>query len=226
MPKNAKAYSDQFPPATLIEVAWEVCNQVGGIYTVIRSKVPAVVANKSGPYCMVGPFLSQQIMAEIEPLDDASDAFGLAVQHLRDQGIEAYYAEWLITGRPRVVLLNPKSITPERLKTIKYHLWKDSGIGTPEDHSLINQVVSFSYLTSLFLETYSKFAGNDQPIIAHFHEWMAGLPILEIKKKKLPIKTVFTTHATQLGRHLAINSPQFYSHLPFLSGRKKRKNSG
>ncbi len=52
-------------------------------------------------------------------------------------------------------------------------------------------------------------------MIAHFHEWMAGLPILDIKKDKLPIKTVFTTHATQLGRHLAINSPLFYAHLPF-----------
>lgn len=166
---------------------------------------------------MVGPYLSSNVLAEIEPLDDASDAFGLAVQHLRDQGIEAYYAEWLITGRPRVVLLNPKSVNAEQLRTIKYLLWKESGIGTPEDHALVNQVVAFAYLTSLFLETYSKFAGDDQPLVAHFHEWMAGLPILDIKKKKLPIRTIFTTHATQLGRHLAINSPQFYAHLPFFN---------
>ncbi|QOI97240.1 MAG: glycosyltransferase [Flammeovirgaceae bacterium] len=224
MPKKIKpANPNQFPPATLIEVAWEVCNQVGGIYTVIRSKVPAVMANKSGAYCMVGPFLSQNVLAEIEPLDDASDAFGLAVQHLRDQGIEAYYAEWLITGRPRVVLLNPKSISAEQLRTIKYLLWKESGIGTPEDHALVNQVVAFAYLTSLFLETYSTFAGDEQPLIAHFHEWMAGLPILDIKKKKLPIKTIFTTHATQLGRHLAINSPQFYAHLPFFNWEEEAK---
>ncbi|MFN3840017.1 MAG: glycosyltransferase [Cyclobacteriaceae bacterium] len=223
MPKKGKQRSNQFPEATLIEISWEVCNQVGGIYTVIRSKVPAVMANKSGPYCMVGPYLSQQIMAEIELLDDASDAFGLAVQHLRDQGIEAYYAEWLITGRPRVVLLNPKSVEQEQLRTIKYLLWKDYGIGTPEDHALINQVVAFAHLTSLFLETYSKFADKDQPVIAHFHEWMAGLPILNIKKKNLPIKTVFTTHATQLGRHLAINSPQFYSHLPFFDWEAEAK---
>ena len=136
MPKKVKQKSNRFPVSTLIEVAWEVCNQIGGIYTVIRSKVPAVMANKSGPYCMVGPFISPQIMAEIELLEDASDAFGLAVQHLREQGIDAYYAEWLITGRPRVVLLNPKSVDQEQLRTIKYLLWKESGIGTPEDHAL------------------------------------------------------------------------------------------
>jgi glycogen(starch) synthase len=52
-------------------------------------------------------------------------------------------------------------------------------------------------------------------VIGHFHEWMAGLPILDIKREAQPIKTIFTTHATQLGRHLAINSPLFYAHLPF-----------
>ncbi len=55
---------------------------------------------------------------------------------------------------------------------------------------------------------------------------MAGLPILDIKKDKLPIKTVFTTHATQLGRHLAINSPLFYAHLPFFKHEDEAKKFG
>ncbi len=215
MSKKKSVETNDFPKATLLEVAWEVCNQVGGIYTVIRSKVPAMMKHKSGSYCLVGPYLSKNILAEIEPYEDSSDAFGLTIQHLRDQGIEAYYAEWLITGRPKVVLLNPDSLSPEKLKLAKYSLWKDHGIATPEDHTLINRVVAFSYLTSLFIETFIQFADKDHPVIAHFHEWMAGLPVMDIKKRQLPVKTIFTTHATQLGRHLAINSPQFYSHLPF-----------
>jgi glycogen synthase len=215
MSKKKSVETNDFPKATLLEVAWEVCNQVGGIYTVIRSKVPAMMKHKSGSYCLVGPYLSKNILAEIEPYEDSSDAFGLTIQHLRDQGIEAYYAEWLITGRPKVVLLNPDSLSLEKLKLAKYTLWKDHGIATPEEHTLINRVVAFSYLTSLFIETFIQFADKDHPVIAHFHEWMAGLPIMDIKKKQLSVKTIFTTHATQLGRHLAINSPQFYSHLPF-----------
>jgi len=215
MPKKKHVETNDFPKATLLEVAWEVCNQVGGIYTVIRSKVPAVMKHKAGSYCLIGPYVSKNILAEIEPFEDSSDAFGLTIQHLRDQGIEAYYAEWLITGRPKVVLLNPDSLSPEKLKQVKYTLWKDHAISTPDDHALVNRVVAFGYLTSLFIETFIQFAEKDHPVIAHFHEWMAGLPILDIKKKQLPVKTIFTTHATQLGRHLAINSPQFYSHLPF-----------
>src|SRR6059058_4719246 len=55
-----------FPDSLLIEVAWEVCNQVGGIYTVIRSKAPAMMKNHSGNFCMVGPYVSKHIQAEIE----------------------------------------------------------------------------------------------------------------------------------------------------------------
>ena len=53
-----------------------ICNQVGGIYTVIRSKAPCMVENATGPYCMIGPYLSRNIQAELEPLDDSQDIFG------------------------------------------------------------------------------------------------------------------------------------------------------
>lgn len=217
---------NRFPSATIIEVSWEVCNQLGGIYTVIRSKVPAVMRHKTGAYYMVGPYMSQQIMAEIDLLEDASDAAGLAVQKMREEGIEAYYAEWLITGRPRVVLLNPASVKVEQLNVIKYLLWKDFGIETPPDNTLINQVISFAHLTTRFLELFMTLAEKDVPVIGHFHEWMSGLPIIYLKKRKVPIRTVFTTHATQLGRHLAINSPQFYDHLAFFDWQNEAPKFG
>ncbi len=198
----------------LIEVAWEVCNQVGGIYTVIRSKAPAMIQNWSGHFCMIGPYLNKNILAELEPLDDAADIFGLAAANLRKRGYEVIYAEWLITGKPRVVLLNPNAVEEKALNVVKYLLWKNHQISTPEKNPLIDQVIGFAYLTKLFIDELVRI-NNDYKLIAHFHEWMAGLPILDIRKEQLPVKTIFTTHATQLGRHLAINSPLFYAHLPF-----------
>lgn len=199
----------------LIEVAWEVCNQVGGIYTVIRSKAPAMTRNHSGHYCMVGPYLNKNILAELEPLDDTADVFGLAAANLRKRGYEVMYADWLITGKPRVILLNPNVVEEKVRNVIKYLLWKNHAISTPDKHALIDQVIGFAYLTKLFVDELVKIAGSDYKLIAHFHEWMAGLPILDIKREELPVRTIFTTHATQLGRHLAINSPLFYAHLPF-----------
>lgn len=216
---------DRFPTCTLLEIAWEVCNQVGGIYTVIRSKIPAMMASRSGEYCLIGPYTSRHIMAELELLDETQDAIGLAVQHLREQGVEIYYAQWLVTGRPKVVLINPET-EPKLLDTYKFVLWKDHGIETPGNNRLINQVVAFGYKVSLFLETFRKFEAKETPVVAHFHEWMAGLPILEIRKKKIAVTTVFTTHATQLGRHLAINSPEFYAHLPFFKWQDEARKFG
>ncbi|TXH26875.1 MAG: glycosyltransferase [Cyclobacteriaceae bacterium] len=203
------------PNHLLIEVAWEVCNQVGGIYTVIRSKAPAMTRNHSGHYCMIGPYLNKNILAELEPLEDTADVFGLAAANLRKRGYEVIYADWLITGKPRVVLFNPNVVEEKVRNVIKYLLWKNHSISTPEKNDLVDQVIGFAYLTKLFVDELVKIAGNDYRLLAHFHEWMAGLPILDIKREELPVRTIFTTHATQLGRHLAINSPLFYAHLPF-----------
>lgn len=226
MSKRSKAVSTDFLEGFLVEVAWEVCNQVGGIYTVIRSKAPAMVKHWGTSYCMVGPFLNKNILAELEPLNYTVDIFGQAAANLRSKGYDVVYAEWLVTGRPRVVLLNPKVIEEKTMSVVKYLLWKNYAINIAADNNLINQVVAFSYLTKLFFEELVSLAENGKSIIGHFHEWMAGLPILEIKRERMPIKTVFTTHATQLGRHLAINSPLFYAHLPFFKWEEEAKKFG
>src|SRR5271154_4136199 len=170
----------------LIEVAWEVCNQVGGIYTVIRSKAPAMMKNHSGNFCMVGPYVNKNIQAEIEPLADLEDIFGQVAANLRKKGYDVMYAEWLITGKPRVVLLNPL-IEEKALSVVKYLLWKNHSIATPTGNALIDQVIAFAFLTKIFFDELIKLRG-DQPVIAHFHEWMASLPILDIEREKMPIK--------------------------------------
>jgi glycogen(starch) synthase len=180
----------------------------------------------AGHYCMVGPYVSKGIQAELEIIDPPSDIFGLAAANLRKRGYDVADAVWLITGKPRVVLLNPNAVEEKALNVVKYLLWKNHSISIPGDNALVNQVVAFGYLTRLFYEEVLKLIAPDQPVIGHFHEWMAGLPILDIKKDNLPVKTVFTTHATQLGRHLAINSPLFYAHLPFFKHDEEAKKFG
>ena len=131
MPKRSLASTSISQNTFLIEVAWEVCNQVGGIYTVIRSKTPAMMETWSGRFCMVGPYVNKQIQAELEPLEDAADIFGLAADSLRKKGYDVVYAEWLITGKPRVVLLNPNAIEEKAMSVIKYLLWKNHNIRKP-----------------------------------------------------------------------------------------------
>jgi glycogen(starch) synthase len=225
MAKRTLQQNNDFPPAYLMEISWEVCNQVGGIYTVIRSKAPAMVEHAHGQYCMIGPYITRNINAELETLNDSQDVFGLAAAALRKKGYDVNYAQWLITGRPHVVLLNPV-IEAQALNVVKYLLWKNHGVAIPHNNKAMDQIIAFNYLTKLFIDELVKITGQDLPIIAHFHEWMAGLPILDIKREKMPVKTIFTTHATQLGRHLAINSPLFYAHLPFFKWEDEAKKFG
>ena len=180
----------------------------------------------AGRYCLVGPYLSKNINAELEFRDDVQDIFGQAAAILRKRGYHIHYAEWLVTGKPRVILINPNVIEGQALHVVKYLLWKNHGISTENQNPLIDQVVAFGYLTKMFLDEVVKLAGEDFSVIAHFHEWMASLPIMDLKREASPVKTVFTTHATQLGRHLAINSPFFYAHLPFFQWQEEARKFG
>ena len=76
-------------PRLLIEIAWEVCNQVGGIYTVIRSKVPAMVERWGDDYFLLGPYFPEKALAEFEPIDDLDDSpLGRVVKQLREAGMD------------------------------------------------------------------------------------------------------------------------------------------
>ncbi|MEL7001461.1 MAG: glycosyltransferase [Bacteroidota bacterium] len=199
--------------AYLIETAWEVCNQVGGIYTVIRSKVPAMMSQWKDRYCLIGPLAGQDINAEFDPIDDLTDSLGQAVAEMRNEGWEVKYGTWLVTGRPKVVLLDIAQIM-DRIPELKGKLYNEFGIAMHDDE-LQENVLSFAALSEIFLRHFIKKVDTKKyKVITHFHEWMASIPILSIKKDKLPIKTVFTTHATAIGRYLAMNDPDFYSNLP------------
>jgi glycogen(starch) synthase len=194
----------------IIECAWEVCNQVGGIYTVIRSKVPAAVELWGDNYCLLGPLENKDIAAEFDQIHNLSDPIGRTVEKMRNMGYEVWYGRWLVTGRPKAVLLNPQNVF-NRLDTLHRHLKMDLGIDPNPEDQLLEKMVLWADLNRTFFTLLSKeVVKGKRKIVGHFHEWMAGLPILDIKREKLPVSTVFTTHATMLGRYLAGNDGQFY----------------
>jgi glycogen synthase len=215
--KQTKSSDTSFnlPDAYLFEIAWEVCNQVGGIYTVIRSKVPAII-NSWGKdnYFLIGPYFEDQAAAHFDPATDFSTPVGKAVLKMQERGFEVYYGQWIISGRPNVVLFNPYSVY-DKLGEIKHYIWQDYHIAIPGYDELIDKVAAFSFQIKEFLRYLCHSGFCSKRVVAHFHEWMVGLPIPGIRKENLDIKTVFTTHATLLGRYLAMNDNRFYDHLAF-----------
>lgn len=199
----------------LFEVAWEVCNQVGGIYTVIRSKVPAMVDQWGDEYVCLGPYFPQRALTEYEPItsDDGSGLYQV-VQKMREEGLVVEYGYWLITGKPRVVLFDIRSMMP-RLDAIKYGLWERHQISTVNIEDLVNQTLCFGEMVRMFLTYYAQDYARKFDITAHFHEWMASSGLPDLRRDDVRVATVFTTHATMLGRYIASNERDFYHKLPF-----------
>jgi len=115
----ARKRKKQLDNTILTEVAWEVCNQVGGIYTVIRSKVPVMIDKWNDNYLLLGPYVHQNVSSDFEPAPKDTSNISKAVEILRERGMEIHYGRWLVSGRPKTILFNPYSVMNE-LGNIKY----------------------------------------------------------------------------------------------------------
>ena len=203
----------------LLEIAWEVCNQVGGIYTVLRSKVPSMTKRWGPRYCLVGPYNPHTAEVELEP-SPLVGPVGQAVEQLREMGYRVHFGRWLVSGRPLAVLLDLGSVAGF-LNELKYRIWEDHGI-SPGDEPIMNDAVAFGEMCRALL---CAVAGTEprRRVVAHFHEWQAGLAIPMLRKEQWRGSLVFTTHATLVGRYLAMGNTGFYDHLPFLDGDEEAK---
>lgn len=210
----------------LIEVAWEACNQVGGIYTVIRTKVPSMVEKWGDDYLLLGPYFTQTAAAEFEPLTITdSTPIERTIQWMRKEGYDVHFGNWLITGKPKIVLFDIKSIYAN-VDTIKGRIWQDHKISTLGAEDLVSQTVALGELIRIFLTQFAIEVNNKKDIVVHFHEWMASTCLPDLKKSKVKISTVFTTHATMLGRYLAGNIPNFYDVIDSFDWAKEAKHYG
>lgn len=194
----------------LVEVAWETCNQVGGIYTVIRTKVPSMVEKWGEDYLLLGPHFPQTAAAEFEALPVSEDTpVERAILAMRAKGLQVHYGNWLITGKPKIVLFDIASMY-EQVDEIKGRIWDNHKISTLGVEELVNQTIALGELIRIFLSHLASENKAKKDIVVHFHEWMASTCLPDLKKDKVKISTVFTTHATMLGRYLAGNVPNFY----------------
>lgn len=222
LPKNKATRKTK----ALFEIAWEVCNQVGGIYTVIRTKVPAMVEKWGENYFLLGPYFAQTAGSEFEEIleDDGSPLYA-SVQYMRTLGYEVHYGHWLVTGKPKIVLFEINSII-EQVNDIKADLWKYHKINTLDCEDLVNKVVAFGELAHIFLKHCVQENADSYNFLAHFHEWMASTALIELRREKVKIGTVFTTHATMLGRYLAGNVKDFYDKLHLFNWQKQAIHYG
>ncbi|KAJ5451619.1 Glycogen synthase [Penicillium cf. griseofulvum] len=197
----------------LFEVATEVANRVGGIYSVLKSKAPVTTAEYGERYTLIGPLNRASAAVEVEELTPTNPAMRETIQSMKERGIEMVYGRWLIEGAPRVLLIDT-STGYKWLDEWKGDLWTTSAIPSPAGDNETNEAIVFGYLVAWFLGEYIAH-DRRRAVIAHFHEWLAGVALPLTKKRHMDLTTVFTTHATLLGRYLCAGSVDFYNNLQY-----------
>lgn len=134
----------------LFECAWEVANKVGGIYTVIKTKVPVTVSEYGDRYCLIGPLSYKTAPMEVEAQEPTDPALAATLESMKAQGVKCLYGRWLIEGAPQVLLFDTGS-QYSRLDEWKGDLWNLAGIPSPPHDHETNETIVFGYLVAWFL---------------------------------------------------------------------------
>ena len=181
----------------LFEISWEVCNKVGGIYTVIKSKTADVKAI-FGKYFAVGPYFPEKHASEFVE-EKAPEEFLKAFESVKKEGIECHYGKWLTDVDIDAVLIDFSRFA-SRKNDIKEELWNNFKVDSLyTSYFDFDEPVIWAYAAGRLVEELSR----EKKVIAHCHEWLAGAALLYLKSRKAKAATVFTTHATVLGRSLS-----------------------
>ncbi|KAK4997487.1 glycogen synthase isoform 1 [Elasticomyces elasticus] len=179
----------------LFEIATEVANRVGGIYSVLKSKAQVTTAEYGSSYTLLGPLNRASAAVEVEQIEPKDPAMVETIKSMNERGIKTLYGRWLIDGAPRVLLFDTGT-GYYKLDEWKADLWATAGIPSPVDDHETNEAIVFGYLIAWFLG-----------------EARVALPLC--KKRRIDVTTIFTTHATLLGRYLCAGSVDFYNNLQY-----------
>ncbi|MBW2970659.1 glycogen/starch synthase, partial [Candidatus Woesearchaeota archaeon] len=192
----------------LFEVSWEICNKVGGIHTVVKSKVHPILNYYGEKYFVIGPYFVDKASDEFQellPPPQLKEIF----KTLSQEGIYCHYGTWIVPGEPKAILVDYSNYQKEGNR-IKGELWQNFQIDSLNSsfHDF-DQPIIWAYAVGRLLQLIVEFGGAK--VVAQFHEWLSGAALLYLKSRNVRIATVFTTHATMLGRTMTGNNLELYS---------------
>ncbi|CAL4209449.1 unnamed protein product [Meganyctiphanes norvegica] len=201
----------------VFEISHEAANKVGGIYQVIRSKCGASVEELGDQYVLLGPYKEASARTEVELAEFAYDSpLTATISKLRAKGWKVHPGRWLVDGNPQIILFDIGSASPS-LNDYKRELYENTKIGIPQNDVECNDAVIFGFMTAEYIKTFRNILEEEEEekplVVAHFHEWLAGIGLVQLRLQNINVATVFTTHATLLGRFLCAGSVDFYNSL-------------
>jgi len=199
-------------PDYIFETGWEVCNKVGGIYTVIMTKALTLANEFKDNYILIGPDVLKGTTQNTEFLEDKFLYKSWREKALKE-GLRIKVGRWNIPGKPILILVDFTPYFSEK-DSVFTHLWEQYKLDSLSGGWDYVEPALFGYASGKVIESFYLFnLSHHDRIVAHFHEWTSGTGVLYLKEHVPQIGTMFTTHATVLGRTIAANGLPLYKNL-------------
>ena len=198
-------------PDYIFESSWEVCNKVGGIYTVLSTRANTLQQEMQDKVFFIGP----DVWHENACPYFKEDAKLLAdwKKTATEEGLKVKVGRWTIPGNPIAILVDFQKYY-EKKNEIYGWLWENYQVDSLHAYGDYDEASMFSYAAGLVVESYYNFAlTKKDKVIYHANEWMTGLGLLYVNNKLPQVGTIFTTHATSIGRSIAGNMKPLYDYL-------------
>jgi len=209
----------------LLETSWEVCNKIGGIYTVLSTKAATLQKNHKDKTIFIGPDIWSEENASPYFIESHTILRKWLLETRLPEGVGVRVGRWNIPGKPIVVLVKFDGMY--RVKDQFYgRMWQLYGVDSLHAYGDYDEACAFSHAAGIVAESIIDFyirhkmlADPDCPrIISHYDEWTTGMGLLYIKANRPQVATVFTTHATSIGRSICCNGKPLYDQLDNYDG--------
>ena len=207
---------DLLLPEYLFEISWEVCNKVGGIYTVVSTKARTISEIEGLNAIYIGPDLWKE--KENPLFTEDKRMWSAWRKKINSDKLTVRCGHWEIPGRPKVVLVDYTGYMDDK-DAIYGQLWNDFGVDSLHGYGDYDDSMIFGYAVGKVIESFYNTnikAGSN--VVVQAHEWQSGGAALYLKKNLPAVGTIFTTHATSIGRSIASNGKPLYDYFDGYNG--------
>ena len=205
-------------PHYIFESSWEVCNKVGGIYTVLSTRAKTLQEKHTDKVFFIGPDFWT---GKKNPLFKESKTLLAKWRKsaLEYDGISMRLGRWQIPGEPIAILVDFKPFFEQRDEIFGW-AWENFRVNSLNAYGDYDESIVFSWAAGKVVESFYKFFGlsKEDNVVLQAHEWQTCLAALYVRKYVPEVATIFTTHATTIGRSIAGNNKPLYDHLPAYNG--------
>ncbi len=206
--------NNRLNPDYIFETSWEVCNKVGGIYTVLSTRAKTLQDKFKDKIIFIGPDCNNN-PDFMENANLFKDWKKFAAE---SEKLKIRIGRWNVPGKPVAILIDFSDFFSQKDR-IYFRMWEKFGVKSMNAYGDYDESCMFAHATGVVIESFYKFYKlENSNVIAHFNEWMLGMGALYLQDNVPAIATVFTTHATSIGRSIAGNNKALYAYFNGYNG--------